>query len=309
MPRMSDRRILMIGSQCRALGKLDFLPQTAQDLYAVMTDAERGACVSALEGDGLLIDPTVAEAKAAIKLAYLRAAKDQATLFIGYIGHGEKMGGDFYLLPLDARTWPLDSDTAVHLVNLVKEAQNNAPGHLDGLGVLVDACYSGLAGFGAAEAWVAALKGVLRFEMLTAAADRPAANGCFSRILAELLREGIAAVPSEHLLCLHLRPMIEQSCPNQIPQHPSYNPDDTLWLARNVGRIVHPWAQTPLADEIERLTVAYQPTPALDDVIARSRAQRRVAVTGEAGSGKSALAAARAWPKAADGTVPAELVQ
>ena len=40
---MSERRILMIGSQCRALGRLAFLPQAAQELYAVMTDPERGA--------------------------------------------------------------------------------------------------------------------------------------------------------------------------------------------------------------------------------------------------------------------------
>ena len=36
---MSNRRILVIGSQCKALGRLDFLPQTARDFYSVMTDA------------------------------------------------------------------------------------------------------------------------------------------------------------------------------------------------------------------------------------------------------------------------------
>ena len=54
----------------------------------------------------------------------------------------------------------------------------------------------GMCGFGAAQAWVSALKGTLRFEMLTAASDRPAANGCFSRSLVQLLRNGVAAVPS-----------------------------------------------------------------------------------------------------------------
>ena len=117
---MSERRILMIGSQCRALGRLAFLPQAAQELYAVMIDP--GDCVSAIEGGGgLLIDPTVEETKGAIKSAYLRAAKDEATLFIAYIGHGEKSGDDYYLLPNDAEN-PPDSDTAVHLTNLIKEA-------------------------------------------------------------------------------------------------------------------------------------------------------------------------------------------
>ena len=35
---MSERRILVIGSQCDALGRLDFLPQAARELYQVMID-------------------------------------------------------------------------------------------------------------------------------------------------------------------------------------------------------------------------------------------------------------------------------
>jgi hypothetical protein len=124
----------------------------------------------------------------------------------------------------------------VHLVNLLKEIHRKTPGKVDGFGALVDACYSGAARFGAAQAWVSSLKGTLRFEMLTAAADRPAADGCFSRTLAKILNAGISAVPAEHLLCIHLRPLIEGSCRNQVPQHPSYNPDETLWLARNAAR-------------------------------------------------------------------------
>jgi len=288
---------------------LPFLPQAAQDLYAVMTDPERGGCVSALEGDGLLINPTVTDAKDAIKWAYRRASKDEATLFITYIGHGERAGEDFYLLPQDAVYPPAGSDTAVHLINVIKETHRVAPGQVDGLGVLVDACYSGDAGFGAAQAWTRGLQGTLRFEMLTAAADRPAADGCFSRNLTRLLREGISTAPSGHLLCIHLRPLIKASCPNQEPQHPSYNPDDTLWLARNSGRTLEPWAQTPAADEVQRLTLGYQPTPALGEVVGHSREQRCLVVLGGAGAGKSALAAALAWPKVAEAIVPAGFVQ
>jgi hypothetical protein len=300
---MGQRRVLVIGSQCEALGRLDFLPNAAEEIYRVMTDPERGGCVSALESDGLLIDPSVKDAKDAIKAAYQRTAKDEATLFIAYVGHGERAAEDFYLLPRDAQN-PPDADTAIHLTNLIKEVHRKAPGRVDGLGVLVDACYSGLAGFGAAQAWVGGLGGALRFELLTAAADRPAANGCFSKTLVRLLREGVPAVPSEHLQCQHLRALIEKSCPNQVPQHPSYNSDETLWLAKNAGRVLEPWARTPLADEIQRLTRAYQLTPALGEVVARSRAQRCVAVVGDAGTGKSALAATLAWPKIAKEIVP-----
>lgn len=305
---MSERRILVIGSQCAALGQLDFLPQAARELYQVMIDPERGACVSALEEAGLLIDPSVQDTKQAIKKAYQRAAKDEATLFIAYIGHGERTDEDFYLLPRDAEN-PPDSDTAVHLTNLIKEAHKKSVGQVDGLAVLVDACYSGQAGFGAAQSWVRGLGGALRFEVFTAAADRPAADGCFSRSLAALLHDGVSAVPSEHLHCVNLRPLIEKCCPSQEPQNPAYNPDETLWLAKNAGSIREPWAQTPLADEIQRLTRAYQLTPALAEVVARSRGERCVAVVGGAGTGKSALAAALSWPKVAQGIVPAGFVQ
>ncbi len=304
---MSERRILVIASQCEALGQLGFLPQVAEDFYNVMVDPERGACVPALDDGGLLIDPSVKDTKDAIKKAYWRSAKDEATLFITYIGHGEKTDEDFYLLPRDAEN-PPDSDTAVHLTNLIKEAHKKAVGQVDGLAVLVDACYSGQAGFGAAQSWVRGLGGMLRFEVLTASADRPAADGCFSRTLTALLRDGISAVPSEHLHCVNLRPLIKKQCPNQEPQNPAYNPDETLWLAKNAGSIREPWAQTPVADEIQRLTRAYQLTPALSDVMALSLKQQCVAVVGDAGTGKSALAAVLAWPSIARGYVPAGFV-
>ena len=279
---MGQRRILVIGSQCGVLGRLDFLPQAAQELYTVMTDPERGACVPALEGRGVLIDPSVKETKYTIRAAYRRAASDEATLFIAYVGHGEKVREKFYLMPQDSES-PPDSDNAVHLANLIAEVHDTTQGHVDGLGVLVDACFSGLAGFGAAQSWVQGLEGSLRFEVLTAAADRPAANGCFTRTLAELLRDGVSAVPSEHLHCLHLRPLLEKACPTQMPQHPAYNPDETLWLAKN-GRILDPWAQTPLANQIQQLTLAYQVTPALEEVVAWSGTQQCVAVVGDAGT-------------------------
>jgi hypothetical protein len=85
--------------------------------------------------------------------------KTKATLFIAYIGHGEHVEEDFYLLPRDAQI-PPTFDTAINLTNLIKETHRNVSG-LDGLAVLVDACYAGLAGFSAAHAWVSGLKGTL----------------------------------------------------------------------------------------------------------------------------------------------------
>ena len=101
---MGERRVLVIGSQCKALNRLSFLPKAAEDLYRVMIDPELGGCVSALEGDGLICDPSVDEAIKAIELAFRRASQDEATLFLAFIGHGEYADEDFYLklkLPFD----------------------------------------------------------------------------------------------------------------------------------------------------------------------------------------------------------------
>src|SRR4051794_16333070 len=114
----SNRRILVIGSQCEALGdpdRLEFLPRGAQDLYAVMIDPDFGQCLPARPEGGLLIDPTVAEARDAIVDSFRWASEQQATLILAYIGHGEYARERFYLLPRDAGV-PPRADTAVHLV-------------------------------------------------------------------------------------------------------------------------------------------------------------------------------------------------
>ena len=165
----------------------------------------------------------------------------------------------------------------------------------------------------AAEKWIWELKGRLRFEVLTAAADRPAYDGCFTRRLVACLREGLDGIPGEYLRSEHVQRVIEGLCPHQKPQHPTYNADEGLYLAKNVvhaRRSVGPsWAGTAAAETIQRLTAWLQPTPVLHEVVARSQEGRYVAVVGHAGSGKSALAAALARPEVTEGTVPSDFVQ
>jgi len=304
-----NRRILVIGSQCARLPFLSFLPQAAVDLHAVMTDLEVGGCTDAAPR-GLLIDPTVAEARAAIKEAFRAAAAEEATLLLALIGHGTYAGRDFYLLPHNG-VEPPDSDTGVQLVQLVKEQHRLHP--VDGLVVLIDTCFSGVGALAAATSWVSELEGALRFEMLTAAADRPAYDGCFTRRLVACLREGLDGIPGEYLRSEHVKRVIEGLCPHQKPQHPTYNADEGLYLAKNVihaRRFVGPsWAGTATAETIQRLTAWLQPTPVLHEVVARSQEGRYVAVAGLAGSGKSALAAALARPEVTEGTVPSDFVQ
>src|SRR5208337_5186561 len=102
--RMLQRRLLVIGSQCDIRDKLNFLPEVAERLHSLLIDPGPGECVGVpLDGrpPGLLLDPTVAEARAAIQQAIEETAREGATFFLAYIGHGEfpdEMSRDFYLM-------------------------------------------------------------------------------------------------------------------------------------------------------------------------------------------------------------------
>lgn len=178
---MGERRVPVMGSQCAALpnSRLSFLPKAAEDLYAVMTHPERGRCVPALAtGASLLCDPSVEQVDAAVESAVVRASADAATLFVAWVGHGEFAEDDFYLLPCDAG-WPPDSRRAVLVAKRVQELLRRYDG-LDGLVLLVDACHAGLGARQAAAQWpgaIAAAGG--RFEVLTSADERTAADGVF----------------------------------------------------------------------------------------------------------------------------------
>src|SRR5262249_55253446 len=139
-------------------------------------------------------------------------------------GHGDHSGNNFYLLPKDADVFHVDSETAVNIVQRVQELFGHYSS-VDGLVLLLDTCYSGVAAAAASSAWVRELEGRLRFEVLTAAADRPAANACFSRSLVDLIRNGFPEEASNTLRCEVLRKELEQRCPNQVPQLPSWNPE------------------------------------------------------------------------------------
>jgi Tetratricopeptide repeat/NACHT domain len=306
---MGERRILLIGSQCDALNSLSFLPTVAEDLYEVMIDPRLGGCVPALESNGLLLDPSVDASRKAVEIAFQRASKDEATLFLVFIGHGEWADEDFYLLPKDASI-PPRAHTAIHLVQLIKELHREHS-YVDGLVVLLDTCYAGVAATGAATQWTRGLHGTLRFEMLTAVADRPAADGCFSRSLAQTIRTGVVDVQSEYLRCEKVKPIIEDLCPNQTPHLPTWDSDDGLYLAKNVAQFSsnESWIRTRAAAEIERLAWCFQPTPQLEELVVTTETKRYVALTGLAGAGKSALAAALVRPGLTAGRVPEGFVQ
>ena len=159
---MSQRRFLVIGSQCRRLNHLSFLPEVAIRLHALLADPGPGECLGSEVGDppGLLLDPTVIQAGNAIKAAYDSAARAGDTLILAYIGHGEFVLNDFFLMPTDAAS-PPNPDDAIHLAQIIK----HRPAHsLQGLIVLLDTCQSGAGAWDAVEYWVRSLEGRLRLK-------------------------------------------------------------------------------------------------------------------------------------------------
>src|SRR6185503_11894448 len=96
-------------------------------------------------------------------------------------------------------------------------------------------CASGVAAMEAASKWVDGLKGTLRrFVVLTATAEGPAADGCFTTTLVDCLREGMPSVPEETIRREHVRPVIRDRCRNQIPHALTYD-DEGLYFARNAA--------------------------------------------------------------------------
>src|SRR5262249_18220249 len=137
---MAKRRVLVIGSQCDGLKPpLSFLPDAAERLYEVMIDPALGECVPALPTGGLLLDPSVKQVKDALRSSFELASQNDDTLLIAFIGHGDHSGNDFYLLPKDAIVPQLDSETAVNIVQRVKELYR-VHSNVDGLVLLLDTC-------------------------------------------------------------------------------------------------------------------------------------------------------------------------
>ena len=125
----SNRRLLVIGSQCEALGegyRLKFLPRAAEELYTVLIDPDLGQCLPVQPDGGLLIDPTVAAVKTAISGSLPARVRRRSTLLLAFIGHGTYVGSDFFFLPLDAAS-AADPDTGIHLVQQSTYALPTSP--------------------------------------------------------------------------------------------------------------------------------------------------------------------------------------
>lgn len=313
---------MVIGSQCRALGKsrrLSFLPQLARDLYETLVDPQLGGCEPALPdrpGGGLLQDPTRQKVVDALTEAFIRANAESATLLVAALGHGLVKHGDFFYLSHDGPgNGDLDRDVffSPRLKHLLADSSD-----LNGLIVWLDTCHSGEFARQAATEWgeVGLGRFLRRYEMLSATDHRAAYRGDFTQALIKTLRRGIISA-GETLDANDLREPLREGAQAQRPQRATFDGggwaprgDKGLWLAYNVRRPTSANAAPTIAAQtrVIELTDYLQPTDTLDTLIAGSQAHPCVILTGPCGSGKSTLAAALMQPAAAIDHVPADFV-
>ncbi|MFX0576349.1 tetratricopeptide repeat protein [Nocardia nepalensis] len=308
---MGGRLALVVGSECEALGELGFTGELATGLYGRLT--ESGGWRAATAVPGPVLNPTVAQLVTAVDEAFDAAAREQATLLIGFVGHGTSTSAeDFFLLGHDSPAVPT-SHTAFHLTQEIRERLNRSA--LDGLVVLVDACETEQGVLGAARRWTDLLsRAAGRMELLVAAGDGPAYAGCFTRTLLSTFEAGLPA-RGENLLPSDLVDPIAAACTRQQPEHLSFTSgnvsaseggDPGLWLVPNIARRHDAVTGRPAAGFVDHLTRRLLLTPAvretLDDIVG-SGGYRLRGVIGPPGVGKSTLLAMLIRPSLVD-TLP-----
>ncbi|GAB3725144.1 hypothetical protein GCM10027598_42420 [Amycolatopsis oliviviridis] len=308
---------MVVASQCDSLNLLSFLPDVGRDVSAALLDPGIGGCVPALaDGRGLLVDPTMVELDDALVEAFERASEDEATLFLSLVGHGEYADDDFYFLTKET-SLPVDSRKSFLFAQRIKELLGRYS-TLDGLVVLLDTCHAGIGALQAGRRWLRIVgEAGRRFDLLTASDDRVAANGCFSRSLVTVLRSGHTSF-GEHVRCADLKRVITGLCPAQTAVHLGFDGtreiigvDQGLWLALNSSPAWRrsPLAGNPAAPDIERLTANYRQRPELGETVGHLlTGARLVAISGEAGTGKSTTLAALARPTVAGSYVPPDFL-
>jgi hypothetical protein len=310
---VGERRALVIGAPNERFGELTFLADVVLELHRVLLDPAAGGCIPALPDGGELIlgdRATRTVLVSAIGDAIRAAARDQATLFLYFVGHGHREEPDFYLVAADTPgPAQVDSENAVPLGQRIKELlrQNST---IDGIMLVIDACHSG-------ALVVDPVPGLLREGMHARieffAATRPedvASNGCFTRSLIELLKKGSAHSADPELRAYdehaRLRQVAPPGCHNLAPAvHLSLNgtPDAGLWLGRNqAADLRRGLVGTDGAAHVARLTRDWQsrrkPEQRLLQLVTAGVSP--IAITGGAGSGKSALLASLGRRSAGD---------
>jgi tetratricopeptide (TPR) repeat protein len=306
----SRRHALVIGSQCDALERLDFVPDRVDRLISLLTDPRRGGCEPEHHGSLRLIDPTVADLRPAVEEAVVRASAAQATLIICFIGHGVTRpmpNGElkFFLMPTDGNAVRPRPETAYdigsHLAFLLSDLDIEG---LDGLMLVIDACHAGV---GALEVMFKAgtLTGSTRLLVLGSTFDEVSYEGCFSRSLIALMQNGLPQLSSDYIGGQEAANAGVDACGEKqqetfLTMATSGRPgsDRGLFVTRNVAA-PHSWALAGTAEgeQAVSLTQGFQPSHDLERVMGALFSAQLVVLVGRAGSGKSALVSAMARPE------------
>ncbi|WP_165071406.1 tetratricopeptide repeat protein [Paludisphaera rhizosphaerae] len=306
---MAGRRVLIIGSQNEALGRLSFLPRVAERLHALMTTGP-GDCVGVELKDrpaGLLIDPTVDVMKDAIRAAVQQTAAAGDSLVVGYVGHGVFSNGRFYLMPL--KSVEPKPGGAVDIARFLGDCLLDHTGGR-GVTVLIDACHAGEGVKQAMKDWADGVQQQHAFELLTATDDRVTAGAPLFHTLVKVLERG--APESEAGARLRCRDVYRRLDTEHYPARLVESGAD-LNLGRNnakdPGDVFWNWKGSPSSPVILQRTLYFQPTAELRRLVAASEADPVVYLSGAAGTGKSTLASALVRPELTEGAVPEGFVQ
>jgi hypothetical protein len=299
---MGERRALVIGARNDRFGVLDFVDDVARELHRTLLDAERGACLPALPGgrDLLLGDmASSAGIDSALADSIAAAAADQATLFVYFLGHGQRGNQDFYLIGTDT-SQRVDSRTAVQIGQRVKELLHDYA-TVDGLMLVLDACHSGAA---ISDPVPGLLRSGVnaRLEILAATReDQTASRGCFTRGIVALLTNGSPAAADEYLTAYDEHSRLGEAAPPDCADMPTTvhmsirgGPDAGLWLGRNRAADLRPaLLGTQDAAQVARLTRGLVRTSYLRRLMKyRWSSRSPIAVIGPPGVGKSVLLSA-----------------
>ncbi|QIS21583.1 hypothetical protein [Nocardia terpenica] len=320
---MGNRLALIVCSQCDPLPHLEFLPELAQDLAAVLV--QHGDWLPVFPNGIVVADPSSRQLENALSDAVQIAAEQNATLLLAFLGYGEDSAdGDFCYLCRDSRPpdpygeRPLDLRFTVRIPTFVRDlvAMPSASGGPDGLIMLVDTCHTGAGGRTLAPAWPdRLLRAPGRMELFVATGIDPAFGGCSTRSLLGAVRSGLPGL-GDWLLPTDLLGPIAQDCGNQRPQYLSSAAglrsaaDPGLWLAHNLAPATDVLSGRPEDDIVADLTRHLLVTGGVTDrlaALAEHGDERLQAIVGPGGSGKSTLAALLARSRSPDaGGVPVD---
>jgi hypothetical protein len=252
------------------------------------------------------------------------AHEREALLLVFYVGHGAHYQADpaqpvhHFLQVWDTAEWPAgtaEPDNGWDPYATIDALRPACP-HITGLILIVDACFGSWA-VQRVKGW-AGVAARFRSVWLASSRDEPAYDGCLTKTVVHALGQGVVA--GQHpdgTLVSRLRGdllayLVARACTGQAPTLDGFQYwDPALFIAANRAAdelITTRGIDAITGDHLLHLLDHYQPH-GLADVVAASAQHRVLTVVGDAGTGKSTLAAALFHPPGSVGdTMPLDFV-